>query len=103
MRQELEKIRHALLSRDALDDEARDALASLEAALDQVVEHPAGERVREVVAGTANSLTEEDDDPGALAATWSDLRGQLTNWEEEYPGLVLAIGRVSNSLATLGL
>ena len=104
MRQELESIRQALLARDALDGEAQEALASLETALAEIDGHPAGARVREVVSGTAASLSADDvQEEGTLSATWDELKGNLEDWEKEHPGLVLVIGRLSNSLAALGL
>ncbi|SRR5690606_8155807 len=105
MREELETIRRALMERNALDDATTEALASLESALADLDAHPERERVREVVSGTAAALAngEGADDGTALGSTWSELKEQLTQWEDEHPGLVLAIGRVSNSLATFGL
>lgn len=101
MREEIETIRRALLDRDALDVETKEALAALESALGEIEEHPAGGRVREVVAGTAGALS--DGDASALGSTWEELKDHLAHWEDEHPRLVLAIGRVSNSLAAFGL
>jgi chromosome segregation ATPase len=101
---EIESIRRALASLDALDEETRGALATLEAALDEIDRLPESQRVREVVAETAGSLASgEEDSSGGLAERWSELKEQVGHWEEEHPRLVLAIGRVSNSLAAFGL
>ncbi|MBU6178995.1 MAG: hypothetical protein KGR69_04990 [Verrucomicrobia bacterium] len=101
---EIESIRSALRQLDALDDEAMEALATLEAALTEIDRHPASGRVREVVTETADALAEEGPSAeGSLAEKWEELKGQVGDWEAEHPGLVLAIGRVSNSLAAFGL
>lgn len=101
MREEIDTIRRALLARDALDGETQEALATLESALGEIEEHPAGGRVREVVADTAGTLSNGGD--SALGSNWEDLKDHLAHWEDEHPSLVLAIGRLSNSLAALGL
>ncbi len=101
MREELDTIRRALQERDALDAETTEALATLESALGDIEAHPDGGRVREVVAGTAEALAGKGD--AALGTAWSDLKEQLAHWEDEHPRIVLAIGRVSNSLAAFGL
>lgn len=104
MFQEIESIRKALSQLDALDDEAKEALATLEAALSEIDRHPAAGRVREVVAETAGALAEEAAAPeGGLAQMWGELKDHVDSWETEHPRLVLAIGRVSNSLAAFGL
>ncbi len=104
MFQEIEAIRKALRQLNALDDEAKEALATLETALSEIDHHPATGRVREVVAETAGALSEESA-PGesGLAEKWEELKDQVDEWEAEHPRLVLAIGRVSNSLAAFGL
>jgi hypothetical protein len=104
MFQEIESIRKALGELNALDDEAKEALATLEAALTEIDRHPASGRVREVVAETAGALAEEAPaTDGGLAEKWEDLKDHVDAWEAEHPSLVLAIGRVSNSLAAFGL
>lgn len=102
MFQEIESIRKALRELDALDDEAKDALATLEAALAEIDRHPASGRVREVVTATAGALGEEEPE-GGLSQKWEELKDHVDAWEAEHPRLVLAIGRISNSLAAYGL
>jgi len=104
MLKEIEEIRRALLALDALDDEAKEALATLEAAVEDIDRHPDSGRIREVVTATAGALKEESSaaDLG-LSGKWDELKGQVAHWEEEHPSLVLAIGRLSNSLAAFGL
>ena len=105
MLKEIEEIRRALLSLNALDEEAKDALATLEAAVEEIDRHPDSGRVREVVTATAGALSNTGDEAagGGLAETWAELKDQFDHWEEDHPSIVLAIGRVSNSLAAFGL
>lgn len=104
MHPEIEAIRRSLASIDALDEETREALDTLESALDDIDRLPGSDRVREVVAETAGSLAADKTAPSAaLAERWSELKEHLVDWEEEHPRLVLAVGRVSNSLAAFGL
>lgn len=104
MFQEIESIRKALGELNALDDEAKEALATLEAALTEIDRHPAAGRVREVVTETAGALAEEAPaTEGGLSEKWEELKDHVDAWEAEHPSLVLAIGRVSNSLAAFGL
>lgn len=101
---ELDAIRRALSEVDALDDETRDALATLESALDDLDRLPNADRVREVVAATAGSLSSDEENASeGLAERWSEIKEHVVDWEEEHPRLVLAIGRVSNSLAAFGI
>jgi len=104
MLKEIEEIRRALSDMNALDDEAREALATLEAAVAEIDRHPASERVKGVVADTAGALSGDEAKPAeGLAAKWEELKDQVADWEQEHPTIVLAIGRVSNSLAAFGL
>ncbi len=100
---EIEAIRRALASLDALDDETREALSTLELALAEIDRLPDPAKVREVVAETADTLSSDEAASPALSEKWAGLKDQLVHWEEEHPSLVLAIGRVSNSLAAFGL
>lgn len=108
MLKEIEEIRRSLIALNALDDEAQEALATLEAAMEEIDRHPAAGRVREVVTNTAGTLAvAEPDREAGLAAKWDELKEELKeqvdDWEQEHPSIVLAIGRVSNSLAAFGL
>lgn len=109
MQKEIEAIRQALLAIHALDDEAKDALATLEEALDETDHRPESGQVREVVRSTAGTLgntngeTAADAETGLLAGKWRELKENLTEWEEEHPRVVLAVGRISESLAVVGL
>ena len=104
MLKEIDTIRRALLALDALDDEAREALATLEAAVEEIGRHPDSAQVREVVSETAGALSKTDGEPdGGLSEKWGGLKDHLVHWEDDHPGIVLAIGRLSNSLATFGL
>lgn len=103
MQPEIEAIRRSLVALDALDDDMKDALANLESALGEIDLHPASGRVREVVTETVGALAGEGDAGGGIAGKWAELKDHLVHWEEEHPRLVLVIGRLSNSLAALGL
>lgn len=108
MRKEIEEIRRALLAMDALDDEAAEALATLEEALEDIEQRPDSERMREIVLSTAGALGRGSGEAGAgardgLAGKWRELKENLSHWEEEHPGVVLAVGRISDSLAVVGL
>ncbi len=104
MRKEIEEIRQALISINALDDEARDALATLEDAIDEIDLHPESSQVREVVYATAGTLGSNDPEANrGLAGKWRELKESLNHWEEDHPTVVLAVGRISDSLAVVGL
>lgn len=85
MKGEIDAIRQALIELNALDDETREALDSMETALDQIDAEAAG--------------TEEN----GVSGRWASLREKLLQWEEEHPTLALAVGRITNSLAAIGL
>ena len=38
-----------------------------------------------------------------LAGKWQELKENLNHWEEDHPSVVLAVGRISDSLAVVGL
>lgn len=104
MLKEIEAIRESLLALDALDEDTREALLTIENALEEIERHPVSSQVREVVSHTAGALaTKDQPEAGILSGKWEDLKGQFVHWEEEHPRLVLAIGRISNSLAAFGL
>lgn len=107
MTPELETIRQSLEKAGALDDETSEALRALETALSHSNNPDLSNRVRDIVAETAESLADNDTPSTTLSsdlsAKWRDLRDALSLWEKEHPGIVLAIGRLSNSLATYGL
>ena len=111
MQKEIEAIRRALLAINALDDEAKDALATLEEALEETDQRPESGRVREVVRSTAGTLALDnangeaaaDGETGLLAGKWRELKENLSDWEEDHPRVVLAVGRISDSLAVVGL
>jgi len=104
MRKEIEEIRQALLAINALDDEAKEALATLEEAIDEIDHHPESGQVREVVRTTAGTLGSADREAHrGLAGKWRELKETITHWEEDHPTVVLAVGRISDSLAVVGL
>ena len=104
MRKEIEEIRQALIAINALDDEAKDALATLEEAIDEIDHHPETGQVREVMRSTAGTLGSGDAEAHrGLAGKWQELKENLNHWEEEHPSVVLAVGRISDSLAVVGL
>jgi hypothetical protein len=104
MNKELEEIRKALIAIDAYDEEAQESLAVLEAALIEIDHHPESSRVKDLVKETASGLALAKENPDQnLGGKWEDLKGGVSHWEEDHPGVVLAIGRVSNALAVLGL
>jgi Ni,Fe-hydrogenase III large subunit len=104
MRKEIEEIRQALLAIDALDDEANEALATLEEAIEEIDHHPESGQVREVVHSTAGTLgTADAEAHRGIAGKWLALKENIAHWEEEHPSVVLAVGRISDSLAAVGL
>ena len=104
MLKEIDEIRQALISIDALDDEAMKALATLEEAIEEIDRHPESARVRSVVKETAGTLagTNREAHRG-LAGKWQELQENISHWEDDHPTVVLAIGRISDSLAVVGL
>ncbi len=104
MHKEIEEIRQALIAINGLDDEAREALATLEASIDEIDRHPESDRVKGIVRETAGTLATSDEEAHrGLSGKWEDLKDSISHWEEEHPSVVLAIGRVSNSLAAFGI
>jgi len=106
MREQLEEIRRALVARGALDPEANEALETLEASLESTERHPESGRIEEVVRHTAGSLSGGNGDEGGadgLSAKWKELKEGIVHWEEEHPRVVMAVGRISDALAVVGL
>lgn len=99
MKKEIEEIREALKAIDAYDEETGEALQSLEAALDEIDQHPALGRVQETIAGTGTKVLARE----KSAENWDSLKEHLDEWEDDHPGLVLSVGRVARALAVLGL
>lgn len=104
MRKEIEEIRQALLAINALNDEVKEALATLEEAIDEINHHPETGQVREVMRTTSGTLGSADPEAQrGLARKWQELKENLNHWEEDHPSVVLAVGRISDSLAVVGL
>jgi hypothetical protein len=104
MNKELEEIRKALIAINGYDEEAQESIAALEAALNEIDHHPESSKVKDLVRETANGIAAAKENPDqSLGEKWEDLKGGVSHWEEEYPGVVLAIGKVSHALAVLGL
>jgi hypothetical protein len=104
MLKEIEELRRSLIALDALDDDTRDALVTIEAALEDIEKHPVSGEVREVLSETKDALARTGEAGAAgLAVRWEGLKEHFGHWEEKHPRLVLAIGRVSDSLAAFGL
>ncbi|MEM1441132.1 MAG: hypothetical protein AAGF67_02240 [Verrucomicrobiota bacterium] len=99
MKKEIEEIRDALKSIGSYDDESREALESLEHALDEIDQHPALGRVEETISGTSASVREGE----ATSEHWESLKEHLEEWEDHHPGLVLSVGKMARVLAVLGL
>ncbi len=104
MSSELESIRNSLAAGGALDDETKEALTTLETALSQIGENSLSERVQDVVSQTAVALGQDSTPSGSeISGKWEELRAAFADWEEQHPGVVMAISRLSNSLAAFGL
>jgi len=104
MRKEIEEIRQALIAINGLDEEAQEALATLEAAIEEIDRHPESDLVKGIVRETAGTLAGSDEAAhSGLSDKWENLKESISHWEEEHPSVVLAIGRVSNSLAAFGI
>lgn len=103
MLKEIEELRRSLIALDALDDDTREALLTIEAALEDIEKHPASSEVRDVISDTRGALADPASAGGAISGRWEGLKEQFAHWEGDHPSLVLAIGRISNSLAAFGL
>ncbi len=104
MLKEIEELRRSLHALDALDDDTREALRMIEAALEEIGKHPVSSEIREVFSDTTEALGTPGKAEGTgLSERWEGLKKPFALWEDEHPGLVLAAGRISNSLATFGL
>lgn len=106
MRKDIEEIRNALVALNAFDDEAREALESLEHSIEEIEQHPVGDRVREVIVSTADKVKDATPDArveGGVSGAWHELRDHLDEWEDHHPKLVLSVGKVAEALAVVGL
>lgn len=108
MRKEIEEIRDALSSIDALDEETGEALQSLEDSIDELESHPAADRVRDVASETAARVragraTGEGEEEPPISGRWASLRGHLDEWEDRHPRVTMVIGRMADALAAVGL
>lgn len=104
MRDEIQEMREALASIGALDGETGEALASLEEALEEIESHPEVGVVRTTCRETTESAAAASSSKdGVLAGKWSQLKDHVRDWEKDYPGATLVIGRMANALASVGL
>lgn len=99
MKKEIEEIRDALRAINAYDDESREALESLEHAIDEIDQHPGLGRVQETISDTPESLRNQE----PAAENWDSLKEHLEEWEDHHPKLVLSVGEMARVLAVLGL
>ena len=104
MRREIEEIREALLSIDALDEETSEALRQLEASIDDIESHPAVEKVRNVASDTAAEVHADSKGKEAeVSAKWHSLKEHVDEWEDHHPRVTLVIGKMAEALAVVGL
>ncbi len=102
MKEEIEEIRNALIKLDAYDDEAKEALASLEDSIDEIDKHPAMARLKSVIGETAGDVRNSEKD-GGVAGKWSELKEHIDEWEDHHPKVVLSVGKMAEALAVVGL
>lgn len=102
MKDELEKIRTALEAIGAYDESTREALMSLEDAIDEIDLHPELERIHGVVGETAIGISEREGD-GLISKRWHELKDHLESWEEHHPGTTVIVGKVADAFAVIGL
>tara|TARA_R110002096_G_scaffold387471_3_gene581649 strand:+ start:890 stop:1207 length:318 start_codon:yes stop_codon:yes gene_type:complete len=105
MKKEIEEIRQALIELKAYDDEAREALESLEGSMDEIDQHPAMERLRQVIGETAVEVRKspEGENAGGVSGKWQALKDHLGEWEDDHPKMVLSVGKMAEALAVVGL
>lgn len=104
MKKEIEEIRSALQSINAYDEETEKALESLEEAIDEIDRHPALGRMQKVIGGTAEELKQKaEEKEGVVSEKWHELKDHLDEWEDHHPKIVLAVGKVAEALAVVGL
>ena len=102
MKREIEDIRSALQSINAYDEETEKALESLEEAIEEIDRHPALGRVQNVIGGTAEGVKQKAEE-GIVSEKWHELKDHLDEWEDHHPKITLAVGKVAEALAVVGL
>jgi len=103
MKKEIEDIRDALVSIDAYDDSTREALASLEEALDEIDRHPKVDEVRDAMRETAARVREGGSAEEGPSGRWQALREHLDEWEKHHPRVTVVVGKVADAFAAVGL
>lgn len=102
MKKDIEEIRGALISLNAYDDEARDALESLEDSIAEIDKHPAMSRLKSVISETADDVR-SGDKSGGVSGKWQALKEHVDEWEDHHPKVVLSVGKMAEALAVVGL
>tara|TARA_R110000850_G_scaffold73969_4_gene162215 strand:- start:173 stop:490 length:318 start_codon:yes stop_codon:yes gene_type:complete len=105
MKKEIEEIREALIALDAYDNDAREALESLEGSIEEIDRHPALERLRLVISETAADVkgSSTDGNLSEVSGKWKALKEHLDEWENHHPKVVLSVGKMAEALAVVGL
>ena len=105
MKKEIEEIRQALIALNAYDDEAQEALESLADSMDEIDQHPAIDRLRQVIGETAAEVRQssEDENAAGVSGKWQALKDHLGEWEDHHPKVVLSVGKMAEALAVVGL
>ena len=103
MKKEIEEIREALESLQAYDDETGEALNLLEEAIDEIDRHPEVGKVRGVIGETAEMVKTPGTEGAGVSGKWQQLRDHIDEWEDHHPKVTLAIGKMADALAVVGL
>lgn len=106
MKKEIDEIREALVSIDAYDDSTREALSSLEEALEEIDRHPKGGDLQEAMRETAANIRESGSPESAEdgpSGRWQALKEHFSEWEEHHPRVTVVIGKVADAFAAVGL
>lgn len=104
MRKEIEEIREALISIDALDEKTGEALEQLEHSIDEIESHPAADQVRSVASETASAVhADSKGREAAVSEQWHSLKEHVEEWEDHHPRVTLVIGKMAEALAVVGL
>ncbi|MDF1851028.1 MAG: hypothetical protein P1U85_09355 [Verrucomicrobiales bacterium] len=104
MRKEIEDIREALISIDALDEETGAALVQLEESIDELESHPAADKLRSVASDTASEVhADAKGREAAVSEQWHSLKDHVEEWEDHHPRVTLVIGKMAEALSVVGL
>ncbi|MEM9017659.1 MAG: hypothetical protein AAGC68_11650 [Verrucomicrobiota bacterium] len=97
MKEEIDAIRESLFEMNALDEETREALLTLEEAIDEIDRHAGNDELFRHLSDAVNDAERH------RSQRWRDLKSRVDDWEDHHPKLVLSVGRIAEALASVGL